>query len=208
MRIFLLALALALFVAAPAYAGSSSSIITSPSDPSFPVDDGSGTLHVTGHTDFDPMDIICTYATGSGYAEAPTPASWLNLPGGDFSVDLPLGANGPDYYSCQLHAVPHGTTHPSDLSPFTGPRIGVAYRSFDPSDYTYDLELAPFGGFAEFGESADTGGITSTYGEDPSNLAETAELFGGADWLETPSPVADAPRAAVQVDSQNAYLQS
>jgi hypothetical protein len=209
MRASLLALALALLVfAAPAHAGSSESTITSPSDPTFPVDTGGGTLHVTGHTDFSPIDIICTYASGSGYAEAPTPSTWRNLPGGDFSVDLALDTSGPDYYACQLHAVPSGTTHPSDLSPFTGPRIGVAYQTFDPGHFTYDLEVSPFGGYAEFGDSADTGGITSTYGEDPSNLAETGELFASSDWLDTPSPATDAPRAAVQVDSQNAYLQS
>lgn len=209
MRASLLALALALLVfAAPAYAGSSESTISSPTDPSFPVDTGGGTLHVTGQTDFTPMDIICTYASGSGYTEAPTPSTWRNLTGGSFSVDLPLATNGPDYYACQLHAVPSGPTHPSDLSPFTGPRIGVAYQTFDPSDYTYDLEVSPFGGYAEFGDSADTGGITSTYGEDSSNLAETSELFASSDWLDTPSPATNTARSAVQVDSQNAYLQS
>ena len=61
MRAFLLALALILVMAAPAYAGSEDSNITTPGGTTFLMDDGGDTMVVSGTADFSPIDIICTY---------------------------------------------------------------------------------------------------------------------------------------------------
>ena len=64
MRALLLALALVLVMAAPAYAGSADSHITTPSSPAFLIDDGGTTALITGTADFNNIDIICTYGPG------------------------------------------------------------------------------------------------------------------------------------------------
>lgn len=205
MRALLLALALLLLIAAPAYAGSATSDITSPADGTFPVSDqDKGSIHVTGHADFSPMDIICTY--GPNHARVPTISGnpdFNNLPGGgDFSIDLPLQPL--EYNACTLRAIPHGESNTNlDFSTLTGPRIGVARRLLaHPLDF--DLQLAPFGGFIEFADVSDCGVMTS-YGEDPSNNDYSAPVFECSDALRG-SLAFDSTRPSVLVDTNGAYF--
>lgn len=196
-----------LLVAAPAYAGSADSNITTPSDGTFPVDNGGTNLVVVGHTDFGSSDIICTYGPNDTRVfVSPTDyPQYYDVPqqsGGDFAAVLPLKPLR--YYACRLHAIPAGESDP-DLSTLTGPRIGVAYRTSSIDAGTYGLQLAPFGGFNEFRGSSECG-VATTYAEDPSNLAEGV-VFGCSDSLTSP-PANGLSRAAVQVDGHNAYFTS
>ena len=207
MRSFLLALAMLLLMAAPAYAGSADSNITTPTDPSFPVDDGGSNLVVAGHTDFGAADIICTYGPNDArvFVSPNDYPQYYNVPqgsGGDFAVQLPLKPLR--YYACRLHAIPAGESDP-DLSTLTGPRIGVGYRTSDSGAGTYGLELSPFGGFNEFRNSSECG-LATSYAEDPSSLGYQS-VFGCSDALTSP-PANGLSRAAVQVDGHNAYFKS
>jgi glucodextranase-like protein len=214
MRLAVLVLALVLVIAAPAYAGSPDSNITTPADSSFLVDDGGNTTFtVSGTASFNNIDILCVY--GSGDTRVPisstTYPAYYNIPlqaGSNFTATLPLAPL--DYYACRLRAVPHGTTTVDPTA--HGPQIGVARRDiFDnPSPYDYDLQLAPFGGFSEFGGVGNCG-LPSNFGEDPGNLAYTDRLFDCADALPGPNagashlPVFDS-RSSVQVDGRDAFF--
>jgi hypothetical protein len=204
----LLALALLLVMAAPAYAGSADSNITLPSGTTFLVDDGGGTLLVSGTADFNNIDIVCTY--GPDDTRVPISATdypqYYNFPldaGNHFSRDLPLKPL--EYEDCVLHAVPAGSTDP-DLSTLMGPTLSVAYRHAAAGPFDYDLELAPLGGSVEFGQSSASGGIETTYALNAADLSYV-ELFSGADSLASP-PAVDSGREAVQVDGQDAYFQN
>jgi Glucodextranase, domain B len=213
-RSVLLALALVLVMASPAWAGSPDSNITTPGDSSFLVDDGgSGTFTVSGTASFNSIDIICVYGSGDTHVpiSSSTYPAYYNIPlqgGGNFTATLPLKPL--DYYACRLRAIPHGT---SIVDPTAhGPRIGVARRDiFDnPSPYDYDLQLSPFGGFSEFGGVGNCG-LPTNYGEDPSNFAYTDQLFDCADALPGPGagpshvPIFDS-RSSVQVDGKDAFF--
>jgi hypothetical protein len=207
MRALVLALALVLVIAAPAYAGSEDSNISTPSGTSFLVDDGNSNLLIAGTADFNSIDIICTYGPNDTQVSVSSPA-YHNIAlqsGGNFSAVLPLEPL--QYEDCVLHAVPSGSSDP-DLSTLTGPTVSVGYRHVDadPAPYDYDLELAPLGGSIEFGQSSLHGGVISSYALHSTDLS-FVELFTGADALITP-PDVDNGRAAVQVDGQDAYFRN
>jgi len=207
MRAFPLALALVFVMAAPAYAGSADSNITTPSGTTFLVDDGNTNLLVAGTADFNSIDIICTYGPDDTKVQSLGPA-YEGIPlqaGGNFSVVLPLAPLR--YEDCVLHAVPSGSSDP-DLSTLTGPTLSVGYRHVDadPAPYDYNLLLAPLGGSIAFGQSSSEGGVISSYVLNATDLSYV-ELFSGADALSTP-PDVDSGRAAVQVDGHDAYFRN
>jgi hypothetical protein len=202
-RALLLALALVLVMAAPAYAGSADSHITTPSSPAFLIDDGGTNVLITGTADFNNIDIICTY--GPTNTALPV-SSGLHLQSGNqFAAQIPL--HPIDFQDCVLRAVPTGEPNP-DLSRLTGPTVSVAYREVDtdPAPYDYDLSLAPLGGSIEFGQSSSDGGVKTSWALNSTDLS-FVQLFSGADALITP-PDVDSGRAAVQVDGQDAYFRS
>jgi hypothetical protein len=208
-RALLLALALVLVTAAPAYAGSADSNITTPANPTFVLDDGSSNMTVIGTADFNNFDLICTY----GPDNTPVPISSTTYPqyynlhlqsGNSFATQVPLKPL--EYQDCVLRAVPTGESDP-DVSTLTGPTLSVGYRAVgaDPAPYDYDFELAPLGGSIDFGESSTLGGVVSSYALNPD--LSYVRLFQYADALVTP-PAVDTGRAAVQVDDQDAYFRS
>lgn len=201
MRTFLLALAASLLVAAPAYAGSSN--ITTPGDGTFPVlDNNAGNLTVAGTASgFTSADIICTDGNNDNLGALAT-----NVPvSGDGSFSTTVELNNANDYACVLRAVPAGT-FPADTEPYAGPRIGVGNQSVTtvPSGWTdFDLDLAPFGGYASF-DSLGEQGVSATYAEDPDTLAYSDEVFTFGDSLYWDD--FSATRSEVQVDGANAYF--
>jgi len=211
MRAPFLALALVLVMAAPAYAGSPDSNITTPGGTTFLMDDGNDTLLIAGHSTFSPIDIICTYGPDDQQVLSVNSSlayhdiAQQSGTGGDFSATLPLEPLR--YQDCVLRAIPAGTADDDpDLSTASGPTLSVGYRHADADPFNYDLQLAPLGGSAEFGQSSYYGGIQSTYALNPTDLS-FVRLFSLSDSLVS-SPDPDPGRQSVQVDGQDAYFQN
>jgi len=191
MRAPFLALALVLVMAAPAYAGSPDSNITTPGGTTFLMDDGNDTLLIAGHSTFSPIDIICTYGPDDQQVLSVNSSlayhdiAQQSGTGGDFSATLPLEPLR--YQDCVLRAIPAGTADDDpDLSTASGPTLSVGYRHADADPFNYDLQLAPLGGSAEFGQSSYYGGIQSTYALNPTDLS-FVRLFSLSDSLVVPS---------------------
>jgi hypothetical protein len=208
MRFFFLTLATALLFAVPAQATLTRSNITSPTDPSFLVDNGTGaTVTISGTSDgaaTDKVDIICTYGADIAAGLAPA-GNFHNVavqPGGSFSTTVPM-ANGFADFACRLHAIPAGPA-PANLAPFTGPRVGWGSKTvaqIPGSSLSYDLEATPFGGFYSLEDLRDCS-LVDAYAEDPATndfqiildcgngLSEEADTFD---------------RSQILVDGANAY---
>jgi hypothetical protein len=210
MRALLLAVGAALFMAAPAQAEVTSSDITTPADATFPLDDEtgghvtvSGTATITS-TD-EQVDITCTYAhEGSpdnigGVSSVP-----VSDVDGSFSANVPLQSI--NQFPCRLRAVPAGTI-PGDLTPFTGPRVGVGERHLHTVTGgwgNYSLAMTPLSG-ATVLEDPSFCGSEGIYAMDPATLDHTL-VWGCGDSLEKQDYAAPPTRSHVQVDGKNAYF--
>lgn len=201
------------FVAAPpARAAITGSQITTPSDPSFVTADedaASQTFAIAGTTTggnpaTDEVAVRCYFGTKYVKVAGPVP---LN-PDGTFSVLL-ANLNNVLNVTCRLRAVPVGTA-PTDLTPYSGPLIGVGEHvtstvkggpnNKKAYDYFFDAQqkTAAFD-YASLGRC----GVADGYLYD-ATLANTTITFGCNAGLlggESPSPT----RSEVQVDGTNAY---
>jgi hypothetical protein len=136
-------------VVTPAAAAIAGSRITTPADPSFFIADenaGTQTFAIAGTTTggnpaSNRVDINC-YSDGSSV----TIAKSVSLkPDGSFSLPK-ASLNNPLDLTCRLRAVPAGT-NPSNLTPFSGPVIGVGERDLSKvsggqnNGKTYDYYL-------------------------------------------------------------------
>ena len=199
-------------VAGPAaHAAITASQITTPSNPSFFIADedrSSQTLAISGTTiggtTGDLVDVNCYFADTHVTVKKNVPVG----SGGSFSVRAAALDNALDL-TCRLLAVPAGT-NPSDLTPFTGPVIGVGERDSNKVgsganngkvvDYLLDAQQQT-GAFdyASLGAC----GLSDGYLYD-STLRNTTITFGcnGALFAgESPSPT----RSELQIDGVNAY---
>jgi hypothetical protein len=200
--------------AAPAApAAVTASQITTPSDPSFFVADEDGNLQTFtisgtttgGNPANNLVDLRCYFGGTSVKVKSNVP---LN-PNGSFSVAAADLNNILDL-TCRLRAVPAGTK-PADVTPFSGPVIGVGERQSSKvsgganNGKTYDYSLdaqqqtAAFD-YASLGSCGLHNGFLydSTY----ANTTVTFACNGGL--LSADSPVKPA-RSELQIDGANAY---
>ena len=201
-----------LAVAPVAHAEISASQITTPADPSFFIADNAASGQTfaiagttTGSTSGDAVDIRCYTGPGSFIKVVSDVA--LNADG-SFSVpnaSLLLLEDGP----CQLRAVPTGST-PSDLSPFSGPTIGVGERdntavAVGPNaNKLYDYYVWGQQATAAFDyASLSSCGVYNGYLF--SGFARTTTTFYCNGGLFVGDSLAAPTRAELQVDGANAY---
>ena len=186
--------------------------ITTPSNPSFFVADedaGSQTFAISGTTTGgnagDKVDVRCYYGGTSVKVKGNVP---LNS-NGAFSVPT-AGLNRILELTCQLRAVPAGT-NPADVTPFSGPVVGVGDRetskvSGGPNNgkaYDYSLDAQQLTGAFDY-VSLGSCGLHNGFLYDPA-YANTTVTFacnaglGRADSPGTPT------RSELQIDGADAY---
>ena len=202
-----------LAVTPAAHAAITASQITSPTNPSFFIADedaAAQTFTISGTTtggspSSDKIDIRCYFAGTSVKVKGSVA---LNS-NGSFSVTT-ADLNKLLELTCQLRAVPAGTT-PADLTPFSGPVVGVGERESakiggganngKAYDYALDAQqLTAAFDYASLGSCGLHNGFLydSTYANTTVTFACNAGL-GRADSPTTPT------RSELQIDSANAY---
>ena len=176
--------------------------------------DPTETFTVVGTTDGttgDMVDVDCYYNgqgklayAGSGGTGIPVSAD------GSFSVDVPLTAFSSN--SCELLAVPHGTS-PTPGSSYLGPRVGFSDFQIDtdssgaPDDYYFD-EATPYANAAS--------DAIEDCGPYPYLVDGTIAMNVGSSIFNCTSSFytsksdrinsdADLPKSEIEVDGQNAY---
>jgi hypothetical protein len=202
-----------LAVTPAAHAAITASQITSPANPSFFLADedaAAQTFTISGTTTggspaSDKIDIRCYFAGTSVKVKGNVA---LNS-NGSFSVTT-ADLNNLLELTCQLKAVPTGT-NPADLTPFSGPVVGVGERESSKIggganngkayDYALDAQqLTAAFDYASLGSCGLHNGFLydSTYASTTVTFACNAGL-GRADSRTTPT------RSELQIDSANAY---
>src|SRR4051812_27711033 len=202
-----------LAVTPAAHAAITASQITSPANPSFFIADedaAAQTFTVSGTTtggspSSDKVDIRCYFAGTSMKVKGNVA---LNS-NGSFSVTA-ADLNKLLELTCQLKAVPAGT-NPADLTPFSGPVVGVGERESSkvsggpnngkPYDYALDAQqLTAAFDYASLGSCGLHNGFLydSTY----ANTTVTFACNGGLGRADSPTT---PTRSELQIDSANAY---
>ena len=202
-----------LVVTPAAHAAITKSQITTPANPSFFVADedaSTQTFAISGTTlggnpAIDTVDVNCYWDGSSVTVAHNVPLSsngTFSIPNADLNEPLDL--------TCQLRAVPAGT-NPSNLTPFTGPVIGVGERDSDKvavgpntgklTGYYLDAQqkTAAFD-YVSVGSCGLNDGYLydSTFAQTTTTFFCDAALFLG-DSVTTPT------RAELQIDGANAY---
>lgn len=201
-----------LVVSPAAHAAITGSHITTPSNPSFFIADNaaaSQTFAISGTTSGsaagEKVDIRC-YTSSSAFTMVAGNVA-LN-PDGSFSVasaNLALLEDGP----CQLRAVPAGST-PPDLTPFTGPTIGVGERDNlsiggGPNNgdvYDYYVWAQQVTAAFDY-DSLGSCGIYDGYLYSDFNLTTTTFYCNGG--LLEGDAGDSSTRSGIQIDGANAY---
>ena len=202
-----------LVVTPAAHAAIAGSRITTPADPSFFIADenaGTQTFAIAGTTTggnpaTNLVDVNC-YSDGSFV----TVAKNVSLkPDGSFSLPK-ANLNNPLDLTCRLRAVPAGTS-PSNLTPFSGPVIGVGERDLSKvsggqnNGKTYDYYLDAQQQAAAFDYTSLGGcGLEDGYLYDATYTLTTTTFFCNAG-LPGPAGSSAPTRSDVQVDGANAY---
>lgn len=201
-----------LVITPAAGAAISASQITSPSNPSFFIADedaASQTFAISGTTTGgnagDKVDVRCYFGGTS-----------VKVKG-----DVPLGANGSFSVAsadlnrileltCQLRAVPAGT-NPADVTPFSGPVVGVGDRETSKVSgganngkaYDYSLDAQQLTGAFDY-VSLGSCGLHNGFLYD-STYANTAITFACNAGLGRADSPGTATRSELQIDGANAY---
>jgi len=208
------ALVVGCLVVTPAVqAAITASQITSPANPSFFVADedaSSQTFAISGTTtggspSSDKVDIRCYFAGTSVKVQGNVPLNSngsFSVAGADLNKLLEL--------TCRLRAVPAGT-NPADLTPFSGPVVGVGERdsskiSGGPNGgKAYDYALDAQQSTAAFDYASLGGcGLHNGFLYDTS-YANTTVTFACNSGLGRADSPATPTRSELQVDSANAY---
>lgn len=221
----LVGLLAALLATSSAEAAITTSSVTAPADGSllFLNHDSNPTqaFTVSGTTDGttgDLVDIRC-YNAGSaqgGSYMGPAAAGITVAVNGSFTASVPLS----DFTgsSCELLAVPHGTT-PQPPTGLTGPRVGFSrfgssrLTSGPNTGETYDFTLtqAGLGGLASAGSISNCGpysqlyDMSATMSVSPFLLNCAGSFFDSPAEFFTNTTTVDITRSEVQVDGMNAY---
>jgi hypothetical protein len=215
---------------AGAQAAITTSNITTPADGTRLLDNlvaaTGSTFTVAGTTngtsaDSDAVDIQC-YSDGATYGHSYDGPAGTGIPvGADGSFTATVPASDFDGTSCELLAVPHGTT-PSPGTSYTGPRVG--FSKFDTSAVggngpnQNDLQDFYFGDFGLSGWTAvssvgDCGSQDAIY-DASATMSGGPELFYCAgsfyDYASEFDSTAgfDLTRSEIEVDGANAYNSS
>jgi hypothetical protein len=200
-----------LVVTPTAHAAITASQITTPSNPSFFIADedaGSQTFAVsgttTGGTSAD-IDLRCYFGGSSVKVKGNVPLNSngsFSVPAADLNQLLDL--------TCQLKAVPAGK-NPSDLTPFSGPVVGVGDRETSKIStganngkaYDYSLDAQQLTAAFDYA-SLGSCGVHNGFLYD-STYADTTVTFAcNAGLLSADSP-ASPTRSELQIDGANAY---
>jgi len=202
-----------LVVTPAAHAAITASQITTPSDPSFftaDEDAATQTFAISGTTTggtpaSDEVDVRC-YGGGTFVTIASNVALASN---GSFSLPSANLNNVLDQ-TCRLRAVPAGSS-PSDVTPYSGPLIGVGERdttkvSGGPNDgsaydyYLYASQMTAAFDYVSIGSC----GVFDGYLYDSTYVPTTYTFYcnGGLFTGDTPTPT----RSELQVDGANVYL--
>jgi PASTA domain/Divergent InlB B-repeat domain len=203
----------ALVVTPAAHAAITGSQITTPADPSFFIADESAssqTFAIAGTTSggnpaTNLIDVNCYF--GGSFV---TVAKSVSLKAdGSFSIPK-ANLNNPLDLTCRLRAVPAGT-HPSNLTPFSGPVVGVGERDLSKvaggrnNGKAYDYYLDAQQQTAAFDYISLGGcGLQDGYLYDAAYTLTTTTFFCNAG-LPGPAASAAPTRSDVQVDGANAY---
>jgi len=211
---FVVALVVGGFVDTPAArAAITASQITTPSNPSFFVADqdaGSQTFAISGTTTggnpaSDRVDVRCYFGGASVKVKGNVP---LNS-NGSFSVPA-ADLNRVGELTCQLKAVPAGTT-PVDLTPFSGPVVGVGDRETskisgganDGKPYDYSLDAQQLTASFDY-VSLGSCGLHNGFLYDSTYANTTVTFACNAGLLAADSPTAPT-RSELQIDGVDAY---
>ncbi len=152
------------------------------------------------------VDLICTSGIFGGTTTSTVIQDDVPVnPDGSFSW---TGAPPDPERPCVLRAVPSGQGVPDDLTPFSGPTVGLG--DFDVSTLSdgpnsgltsdfYD-NAAQLAGDADY-ESVGSGGVFDGFPVDPSTLVAGADLFFSNDYLSDEN----IDRSDIEVDGTPAY---
>jgi hypothetical protein len=173
------------------------------------VDDGTGghiTVSGTATADnpgTDQVDVYC-YFSHDGQVDFQGGVTATVQNDGSFSANVPL--NQLDGETCRLRAVPSGT-FPSNLTPFTGPRIGVLQRFVNTITggwQTYSLGLNSLSGIAVLDDPSFCA-VEDMKALDPSTLNHSL-VFACGDSLHDRDLSSPSTRSEIQVDGKDAYF--
>jgi hypothetical protein len=206
----------AIFGVASANAAVTSSHVTVPSNPSFFQDndnnanDPAHQITISGTTTNNGtagnVDLICTFQTAAGA----TVDSVIHS-------DVPVSPTGTFTFSgtvpgferaCVIRAVPAGGGLPADLSPFTGPTVGLGQFDIEtltsgPNNgniFTFADNAAQLTGDGNY-HSLGGGGIFDAFPIQPGTLVLGSDLYFGGDYVSN----ANADRSDLEIDGAPAY---
>jgi hypothetical protein len=199
-----------------AKAAVTSSHVTAPTTPSYfqenlnNPNDPAHQITISGTTTNDgtsgSVDLLCTYVLADGTPEALTIKSSVPVASnGTFAYTGPAPASN---RACVIRAVPAGGGLPANLSPFTGPTVGVGEFSVSsvtsgPNNgdiFTYVDEAAQLGGTGDL-HSLGGGGLFDAFPAQTGNHALGGDEFYAGGYLAA----ANADRADLEIDAAPAY---
>ena len=152
------------------------------------------------------VDLICTFQNAAGTTSDSTIEDNVPVgPSGTFTFSGPV----PGFErACVVRAVPAGGGLPADLSPFTGPTVGLG--SFDlatltsgpntGSVFTFDDNAAQLTGVGNY-HSLGGGGVFDAFPIQPGTLVLGADMYFGGDYVSD----ANADRSDLEIDGVPAY---
>ena len=203
----------AIFGVASANAAVTSSHVTVPSNPSFfqendnNANDPAHQITISGTTTNNGtagnVDLICTFQTAAGA----TVDSVIHS-------DVPVSPTGTFTFSgtvpgferaCVIRAVPAGGGLPADLSPFTGPTVGLGQFDIEtltsgPNNgniFTFADNAAQLTGDGNY-HSLGGGGIFDAFPIQPGTLVLGSDMYFGGDYVSN----ANADRSDLEIDGE------
>ncbi len=200
-----------------ANAAVTSSHITVPSSPSFfqENDNNSGDpahqMTISGTTTNNGtagnVDVICTFQRSDGTTTDSTIRDNVPVSSSDGTFTFSAPVAGLER-ACVLRAVPAGGGLPADLSPFTGPTVGLGDIDLTSptagpnTGKTVDFfdNAAQLTGDADY-SSLGGGGMFDAFPTQPSTLVLGGNMFFGGDYLSDANP----DRSDLEIDSIPAY---
>jgi hypothetical protein len=205
----------AIFGVSSANAAVTSSHVTVPSSPSFFQENQNNTMDpahqitisgtTTNNGTAGNVDLVCTFQNTSGTSDSTIQSNVPVGPSGSFTFSGPV----PNFErACVIRAVPAGGPLPTDLSPFTGPTVGLggfflSKLTAGPNTgnvFTFDDQAAQLTGAGNY-HSLGGGGIFDAFPIQPGTLVLGADMYFGGDYVSD----ANADRSDLEIDGVPAY---